>query len=233
MIKDSEGAYSQLVHLQEVNKQDEEVSSMEIGPAKTSFDTSQAMSSSVFHGILPCRSTSKGSSGENISRSTSMNAGVSSLEDVHVRDEGKKKCDGNDGKPKNNSIGRLFYLNKPELPVLLLGSIAASVNGVIFPVFGILLSSAIKIFFEPPHELQKDSRFWGQLFMGLGVVSLVVVPFQYYLFGVAGGKLIQRIRSLSFERVMHQEISWFDEPINSRFVKHALKPTSMCLLAPY
>lgn len=216
MIKDPEGAYSQLIYLQEVNKQDEEVFSMEIGPAKTSFDTSQAMSSSVFHGILPHRSTSKGSSGENISRSTSIKASVSSLEDVHGRDEGKKQCDGSDGKPKNISIGRLAYLNKPELPVLLLGSIAASVHGVIFPVFGILISSAIKIFVEPPHELRKDSRFWALLFMGLGIVSLFVVPLQYYLFGVAGGKLIQRIRSLSFERVMHQEISWFDEPMNSR-----------------
>ncbi|XXG82231.1 hypothetical protein AAC387_Pa10g0220 [Persea americana] len=215
LIKDPEGAYSQLIYLQEVNKQDEEVFSMEIGPAKTSFDTSQAMSSSVFHGILPHRSTSKGSSGENISRSTSIKASVSSLEDVHGRDEGKKQCDGSDGKPKNISIGRLAYLNKPELPVLLLGSIAASVHGVIFPVFGILISSAIKIFVEPPHELRKDSRFWALLFMGLGIVSLFVVPLQYYLFGVAGGKLIQRIRSLSFERVMHQEISWFDEPMNS------------------
>ncbi|CBI30804.3 unnamed protein product, partial [Vitis vinifera] len=99
--------------------------------------------------------------------------------------------------------------------LLLLGSIAAGIHGVIFPIFGLLLSTAIKIFFEPPNELKKDSRFWALMFVGLGVLTLMVVPVQNYFFGVAGGKLIQRIRSLSFEKVVHQEISWFDDPANS------------------
>lgn len=223
LIKDPEGAYSQLIRLQEVHKQDEEVPSMEIDPTNMSLDTSQATGGSIFQGVLLRRSMSKGSSDEKISRSSSMNAnspaGERFLEDVQVGDEGKKQCDGSEETPHNVSIGRLAYLNKPELQVLFFGSIAATLHGVIFPVFGILISSAIKIFFEPPHELRKDSRFWSLLFMGLGMIALFVVPFQHYLFGVAGGKLIRRIRSLSFERVMHQEISWFDEPMNSRSIE--------------
>ncbi|XP_062181143.1 ABC transporter B family member 11-like isoform X2 [Phragmites australis] len=43
----------------------------------------------------------------------------------------------------------------------------------------------------------------------------VLLLVEYFLFGVAGGKLIQRIRSLSFERIVHQEISWFDKPSNA------------------
>ncbi|KAG1347012.1 ABC transporter B family member 4 [Cocos nucifera] len=50
----------------------------------------------------------------------------------------------------------------------------------------------------------------------LGIISLTIVPVQYSLFGVAaGGRLVERIHSLSFEQVVHQEIGWFDEPPNS------------------
>ncbi|KAM5568507.1 hypothetical protein ABKV19_016192 [Rosa sericea] len=57
------------------------------------------------------------------------------------------------GQPKF-SLRQLAYLNKPEIPIILLGTIAASVNGAVFPVFGSLLASVIKTFFESPHELR-------------------------------------------------------------------------------
>jgi ATP-binding cassette subfamily B (MDR/TAP) protein 1 len=112
-------------------------------------------------------------------------------------------------------ISRLAYLNKPEVPVLIAGSIAAILNGVIFPIYGLLLSSVIKTFFEPPDELRKDSKFWALMFMTLGLASFVVYPTQTYLFSVAGCKLIQRIRSMCFEKVVHMEVGWFDEPEHS------------------
>ncbi|CAN0853736.1 ABC transporter B family member 9 [Linum grandiflorum] len=118
-------------------------------------------------------------------------------------------------KKPNVSLKRLAALNKPEIGVLLAGSIAAAVHGVIFPVFGLLLSNAIKMFFEPPHQLKKDSSFWGLMYVVIGGVNFVALPAQHCFFGIAGGKLIERIRSLTFERVVHQEISWFDDPANS------------------
>ncbi|RVW47424.1 ABC transporter B family member 9 [Vitis vinifera] len=60
-----------------------------------------------------------------------------------------------------------------------------------------------------------EKRFWSLMLAGLGAVTLIVASVQNYLFGVAGGKLIQRIRSLTFRKVVHQEISWFDDPENS------------------
>ncbi|XP_065859876.1 ABC transporter B family member 11-like [Euphorbia lathyris] len=51
--------------------------------------------------------------------------------------------------------------------------------------------------------------------MVLGIVSLLASPAQIYLFAVAGSKLIQRIRSMCFEKVVHMEVGWFDEPENS------------------
>ncbi|XP_077229781.1 ABC transporter B family member 9-like [Tasmannia lanceolata] len=219
LIKDPDGAYSQLIRLQDVNNQSEELPSTDLDKVDSSFDTGDTIGRSGSHRLSLKRSISRESSGRGSSRRSSVSftlPGVISFqEDRQVGDDGKERGDGYEETQKEVSIRRIAYLNKPELPVLLFGSIAAVVNGVIFPIFGVLLSTIIKIFYEPPNELRKDARFWALMFLGLGTISLVAITLQQFLFGVAGAKLIQRIRSLSFERVMHQEISWFDEPENS------------------
>ncbi|KAL4643334.1 hypothetical protein ACB092_02G084900 [Castanea dentata] len=117
--------------------------------------------------------------------------------------------------PPEVSLHRLAYLNKPEIPVLLLGTIAAVANGLILPVYGILLSYIIKTFYEPEEKLSKDSKFWAFAFVALGVASLLAQPSMSYLFAVAGCKLVRRIRSKCFERVVYMDVSWFDEAKHS------------------
>ncbi|KAK1278590.1 ABC transporter B family member 11 [Acorus gramineus] len=118
-------------------------------------------------------------------------------------------------KPPDVPLRRLAYLNKPEIPALLLGIVSATINGGILPVFSILFSSMIKTFFEPPPKLKKDSQFWALMFIVLGLISFVATPARSYLFAIAGSRLIKRIRSMSFEKVVHMEIGWFDEPENT------------------
>ena len=117
--------------------------------------------------------------------------------------------------PPKVSLRRLAYLNKPEIPVLFLGTIAATANGVIFPVFGSLVASSIKTFFEPPNELRKGSKFWALMFLVLGMVSFLANPSRAYLFAVAGCRLIRRVRAMCFEKVVYMEVSWFDEAEHS------------------
>jgi len=114
------------------------------------------------------------------------------------------------------ALSCLISLNKPEMPVLLLGTVAAVISGVMFPMLGLLMSSSINSFYEPPHQLQKDSRFWTLMYVASGVASFIILPVENFLFGVAGGKLVERIRSLSFQSIVCQEISWFDRPSNAR-----------------
>lgn len=116
---------------------------------------------------------------------------------------------------KKVSFFRVAALNKPEIPMLILGSIAAVLNGVILPIFGILISSVIEAFFKPPQQLKSDTRFWAIIFMLLGVASMVVYPAQTIFFSIAGCKLVQRIRSMCFEKVVRMEVGWFDETENS------------------
>nr|DAD32952.1 TPA_asm: hypothetical protein HUJ06_011803 [Nelumbo nucifera] len=114
--------------------------------------------------------------------------------------------------PQEVPLRRLAYLNKPEIPVIV---ISATIDGSIFPVFGILISSIIKTFYDPPSKLRKDSQFWALMFVVLGGVSLVAAPARTYFFSVAGCRLIKRIRSMCFEKVVHMEVGWFDDPAHS------------------
>ncbi|GMH30820.1 hypothetical protein Nepgr_032663 [Nepenthes gracilis] len=206
LLRDPEGAYFQLVRLQEMQKEPEHHA---VDGRDGSKQASQRVSS--------LRSLSQGSSG----RAGSSRHSFSFMFGIAM-DPPESALPGpedttlpaSEGHP-NVSIRRLATFNKPEIHVLILGAISAILNGTIFPIFGILISSVIKIFFEPPHELRKHSRFWALMFIVLGVASLLTHPLRTYFFAVAGGKLIQRIRSVCFEKVVHMEVGWFDEPEHS------------------
>lgn len=213
LLKDPEGAYSQLIRLQEVNKESENQATdsqdRPDGSIEFGRQSSQRMSF--------LRSISRGSSGPgNSSRhSFSVSFGLPTglgLPDNAIADA---EAPRSSEQPPEVPIRRLAYLNKPEIPVLLLGTVAAIVNGTILPIFGILISSVIKTFYEPPHQLRKDSNFWALIFLVLGVVSFLAFPARTYLFSVAGCKLIQRVRSMCFEKVVHMEVGWFDQPEHS------------------
>ncbi|KAH0450718.1 hypothetical protein IEQ34_021410 [Dendrobium chrysotoxum] len=220
LIENHDGAYSQLVRLQELNKESELAFPENLAETGLSSDAYFSLKGSGSLAFSQTRSISRGSSYGGSSQFSFRHSfglpGVveTELNNPEACDDWKEDCGNTKGR-KEVSIMRIAYLNKPEIPALLVGSIAAAFHGVIFPVFGIMMSSAIKTFYEPPHQLRKDSRFWALMHVLLGLISFLSVPVQYYWFGVAGGKLIERIRSLSFEKVVRQEISWFDEPANT------------------
>lgn len=215
LIKDPEGAYTQLVRMQENAKQSEASQGAEKQESSShSHELERSLSRSDSLRLSMRKSTSNDSS-----RHSFAVYGVTGGFDPHAipfAEDGEESSEGTVRKIRNAPFKRLMSLNSPEWPYLLLGALAAGVQGVVFPMFGLLLSTAIKIFFEPPQQLKKDSIFWGFMMVVLGLTTLVALPIQSGFFGVAGGKLIQRVRSLSFKKVVHQEISWFDDPANSR-----------------
>ncbi|XP_048564122.1 ABC transporter B family member 4-like [Triticum urartu] len=206
LMKDPNGAYSQLIRLQET-RGDERRKIQDSG-VPNSLSKSTSLSNR--------RSMTKDSFGNSNRYSFKNPLGLSvELHEDEITGE-QNKDDLSNGKTLQKApIGRLFYLNKPEVPFLLLGAIAASAHGVIFPLFGILMSGVIKSFYEPPDKLRKDSSFWALISVVLGFASFIAIPAEYLLFGIAGGKLIERVRTLSFQNIVHQEVAWFDNPSNS------------------
>ncbi|ESQ39344.1 hypothetical protein EUTSA_v10001285mg [Eutrema salsugineum] len=208
LLKDPEGAYSQLIRLQEEKRSDENPEDEQKMSSIESFKQSSLRKSSLG------RSLSKGGSSRGNSSRHSFNmfgfpAGIEGNDVAQDQEEVPKT------KQKKVSIRRIAALNKPEIPVLILGAISAAANGVILPIFGILIASVIKAFFKPPKELKEDTSFWAIIFMVLGFASVIAYPAQTFFFAIAGCKLVQRIRSMCFEKVVHMEVGWFDEPENS------------------
>ncbi|RXH99026.1 hypothetical protein DVH24_011351 [Malus domestica] len=204
LTKDPEGAYSQLIRLQEGSKVDNKTQTSDPNRVDTSLDIDRTMLSCGNQILSMRRSISRGSPGSR--HSFTIGFGIPGPIDIqeseveHEGDHDRPKVDPKER--KTVSIRRLAALYKPELPVLLLGSIAAAGHGVIFLIFGLLLTKAIRIFYEPPNELRQDCRKWALVYVGLACT-------------VAGGKLVERIRALSFQKVVHQQVSWFDDPENS------------------
>ncbi|KAF3456694.1 hypothetical protein FNV43_RR01348 [Rhamnella rubrinervis] len=173
LIKDPDGAYSQLVRLQKVDNESENTQ-----PSDTDENTSYFLDESTV------RSGSQRSLGRSISRGSLSSRHSMSLRfdlpgpiEFHET-EGKYDQESSTGKVvdpeshKKISIKRLACLNKPDLPVLFFGSVAAIVHGVLFPAIGFIVSNSIEMFYEPP-------------------------------------------KLMTFEKVVHQEISWFDDSANS------------------
>ncbi|KDP21188.1 hypothetical protein JCGZ_21659 [Jatropha curcas] len=211
LIQNPEGAYSQLIRLQEGAKESEQSQHSDSDASETSpiIDRSGSQRHSMQRSISRVSSGSRHSfTISSVGLGVPGDVNILEIEDCEEDSKGKKKAE-------QVPMRRLAYLNKPELPILLLGTLAAVVHGVVFPIFGLLISTAIKVFYEPPNKLRKDSKFWALVYVGIGFVTFIALPAQNYLFGIAGSKLIERIRSMTFEKVVHQEISWFDDPANS------------------
>ncbi|KAK8693709.1 hypothetical protein V6N13_071280 [Hibiscus sabdariffa] len=210
LLKDPVGTYSQLIRLQEVNKELEQVPDDENGSENTNKSIIQSSLRTSLEKSVSRGSSRAGNSGRHsFSVSTGQNVTDNMLADAEAHPTTPPV------QTSEASIRRLASLNKPEIPVLLLGTIASVVNGLILPAYALLLSEAIKTFYKPPNELKTDSRFWALIFMALGLASLLAYPTETHLFSVAGCKLIQRVRSMCFQKVIHMEVGWFDEPAHS------------------
>ncbi|XP_078435341.1 ABC transporter B family member 3-like isoform X2 [Wolffia australiana] len=182
LVKNPEGAYSQLIRLQE-------------SKAETRRNTSlvrRSISGDFSHRY-----------------SGQLSVTLPSIMPVNDAVCGVEKA------PPPPSLSRLAAINKPEIPILLLGAVSAAVAGVMMPLMGLILSNATKSFFKPPSMLRSDTRFWALMFIVLGLVSMVAYPSMTFLFAVAGARLINRVRMKAFERVVHMEAAWFDEECNS------------------
>ncbi|KAB2634222.1 ABC transporter B family member 11-like [Pyrus ussuriensis x Pyrus communis] len=189
LVKDPEGAYSQLIRLQEVNNTSDKTAVND--QERRSRVDSQNQSQIISHRRYVSRGSSRGGKTGVIPSQSHMIV------------------------PPEVSLRRLAYLNKPEIPVLLLATIAAIANGVVFPIFGLVFGNVIKTLFDPPHLLRNNSKFWALIFIVLGVGSCITFPSRQYLFAVAGSRLIKRVRSMCFEKVVYMEVSWFEDPENS------------------
>ncbi|XP_020579675.1 ABC transporter B family member 4-like isoform X1 [Phalaenopsis equestris] len=212
LLKDPMGAYSQLIQLQEMDQILNR--SSHSNQEETIVQAVEASSLSRTSSIR--QSFSRESSSRYVSDHVIF---TDPALPVTVNWQERPSEEPEDDFPSQSSnevpIRRLVNLNKPEILILVLGSVAAFFNGVIYPAYALLISTMIKTFYEPPHKLREDSIFWSSMFLLFGAVGLVAIPIRSCLFAIAGAKLIRRIRLMTFQKVVNMEIAWFDKVENS------------------
>lgn len=130
--------------------------------------------------------------------------------DVEMGDKKKKKR-------VESSVFRLAKYSKPEFPLFIVGCLASIANGTSFPVFGLLLSNLIATYYIADHKkLRHDANFWSLMYVVVAIGIFIVSPTQFYSFAVIGQRLIRRLRRLTFDKIVRNEVAWFDEDNNGR-----------------
>ncbi|CAF1240235.1 unnamed protein product [Adineta steineri] len=110
---------------------------------------------------------------------------------------------------------RLMKMNSPEWMFILIGCLACLLGGLRGPVFSILFAKIINEFNDCKYDdVRRRVMITSGLFLITGALFLVLHFFQFVAFGVAGAKLVSRIRSKAFACFLRQEVAYFDRPEN-------------------
>nr|XP_054492163.1 bile salt export pump isoform X2 [Agelaius phoeniceus] len=131
-----------------------------------------------------------------------------------------------DGKAKKESVveedakpvpfTRILKYNASEWPYLVLGSLAAAVNGAVNPLYALLFSQILGTFSILDEENQKNQiNGVCVLFVLVGVLSFFTQFLQGYTFAKSGELLTRRLRKIGFQAMLGQDIGWFDDRKNS------------------
>lgn len=209
LLSNSEGAYTQLIRLQQIHKQQDN----EMYEDFNLEGETEAISRSLSKGSRGSRGLSLLRKSRSASRSVHDQLGKSVRTDETDVEMGDKKH----RKRAESSLFRLATYSKPEFHLFIFGGLAALANGTSFPVFGLLLSNLIATYYQSDKKkLRHDANFWSLMYLALAVGIFIVCPIQFYSFAVVGQRLIRRLRRLTFDKLLRNEVAWFDEDENGR-----------------
>ncbi|XP_052095836.1 ATP-dependent translocase ABCB1-like isoform X5 [Mytilus californianus] len=137
-----------------------------------------------------------------------------------VTDKKKKKGKKGDKEEKEKKpdvgFGRIIRYNSPEWPYILVGCIAACLNGGVQPAFAVIFAELIGVFAEQDQDKQeKEVLMYCLILLGIGVAGFIGFFLQGAMFGRSGENLTMRIRKNTFRAMIRQDISWYDDHKNA------------------
>uniref|UniRef100_A0A8D0G071 Bile salt export pump n=1 Tax=Strix occidentalis caurina TaxID=311401 RepID=A0A8D0G071_STROC len=111
---------------------------------------------------------------------------------------------------------RILKYNASEWPYMVLGSLAAAVNGAVSPLYALLFSQILGTF-SILDEKEQRIQINGVclLFVFVGILSFLTQFLQGYTFAKSGELLTRRLRKIGFQAMLGQDIGWFDDRKNS------------------
>ncbi|XP_013162197.1 PREDICTED: multidrug resistance protein homolog 49-like [Papilio xuthus] len=130
--------------------------------------------------------------------------------------ESEDEADNDDEEIKPVSDWALLKLNGKEWPYIVVGSIAAFVQGACFPIFALLFGYTGGIFVLKDHsEIIYLADFYSGMFVVVAAVAGVSMFLQSATFTHAGLKMTTRLRHQYFSAILRQEIGFFDKEKNT------------------
>ncbi|XP_077431417.1 ATP-dependent translocase ABCB1-like isoform X1 [Vanacampus margaritifer] len=137
------------------------------------------------------------------------------------REEKENVADAKDTTDEDENVPPVSFLkvmrfNLPEWPYILVGTICASINGAMQPLFAVIFSKIITVFAEPDlNVVQQKSQLFSLMFAVIGAVSFFTMFLQGFCFGKSGELLTMKLRLAAFKAMMRQDLGWFDNHKNS------------------
>lgn len=109
------------------------------------------------------------------------------------------------------------HLNLPEWPILLVGLTMSCLAGLAQPAQSVLYAKAIIALAKPLSEhvqIRHEINTLSLLYLGLGVLLLIVKVGEGSTLGLCSEQLISRARDKAFRSMLKQDISFFDKNEN-------------------
>jgi ATP-binding cassette, subfamily B (MDR/TAP), member 1 len=134
-------------------------------------------------------------------------------EDKDAEDEGKI---AKQEKAIKLDRSQLFSFLKDNKCNIFLATVGSAINGAIFPVYGMILASAINSLSSNNMQVVKDDGiFFGMMFLVIAACSAIANLLQYYKFTEIGEILSSKLRKAIFEKYLRLHLGYFDKNENS------------------
>ena len=110
----------------------------------------------------------------------------------------------------------MHRVNAPEKRYIAAGVFGAALNGVVFPVYAIVLANVINDLLSlRGDDLTNAVRKWSLIFMALATAMFVANYLQQAMLGTSSELLTNRLRGRMFRAMLRQNVGWFDQPTHS------------------
>lgn len=119
---------------------------------------------------------------------------------------------------QNAPIKRVAMMMKPEWPFIIIGICGATVAGVVFPAYALVFSRVVimlqqnNLEWEPPFQ---GPNLYAFIFVVIGIGAFLGNAIRVMCFEIAGERYTERLRALTFEAMLKQEIGFFDDDAHS------------------
>jgi ATP-binding cassette subfamily B (MDR/TAP) protein 1 len=111
---------------------------------------------------------------------------------------------------------QLLKLCSPYWHILLLGLLAAIIQGFIFPAASLCIGNVFWLYLQSNSNMEEKVNEWNVYLVILAGVRFIGVFLQSFCFGVAGEALFVKLQLKLTDLIISQEVPWFEKPQNSR-----------------